>query len=296
MPATVSRATLIGLVAILLWSTTVGLLRSVSEAFGATGGAALIYTTTACLLCLSRGLPRPGAMPAIYLWLGGVLFVGYEICLALAIGLASDRSQSLELGMINYLWPCLTIVLAIPFNQQRFRVWLWPGLLLSLLGIVWVMKGSGSGSPALLWQNMLRNPVAYALAFIAALTWALYNNLTRRFARGSNGVTLFFILTALVLWLKYAFSDHTAPMTFTLVPLLEVLFVGLSTAIAYSAWNHGIQQGNLTLLATASYFTPVLSALMGSLWLGLTPPLAFWQGVAMITLGSLICWRATRSL
>ncbi|HBP95261.1 MAG: yddG, partial [Pantoea agglomerans] len=29
---------------------------------------------------------------------------------------------------------------------------------------------------------------------------------------------------------------------------------------------------------------------------GLTPPLAFWQGVAMITLGSLICWRATRSL
>lgn len=70
MPATVSRATLVGLVAILLWSTTVGLLRSVSEAFGATGGAALIYTTTACLLCLTRGLPRPGAMPAIYLWLG----------------------------------------------------------------------------------------------------------------------------------------------------------------------------------------------------------------------------------
>ena len=47
--------------------------------------------------------------------------------------------------------------------------------------------------------------------------------------------------------------------------------LGLSTAIAYSAWNHGIQQGNLTLLATASYFTPVLSALMGSLWLGVVP-------------------------
>jgi len=40
----------------------------------------------------------------------------------------------------------------------------------------------------------------------------------------------------------------------------------------------------------------VLSALLGSLWLGLTPPLAFWQGVAMITLGSLICWLATRRL
>ena len=231
-------------------------------------------------------------MPAIYLWIGGALFVGYEMALALAIGLASDRSQSLELGMINYLWPCLTIVLAIPFNQQRFRVWLWPGLLLSLLGIVWVMKGSGSGAPSLLWQNMLRNPAAYALAFLAALTWAIYNNFTRRYARGANGVTLFFILTALALWLKFAVSP--TPLTFAPLPLLEVLFVGLSTAIAYSAWNHGIQQGNLTLLATASYFTPVLSALLGSLWLGLTPPLAFWQGVAMITLGSLICWLATR--
>ncbi|MGD9424565.1 aromatic amino acid DMT transporter YddG [Pantoea sp. NSTU24] len=294
MSATVSRATLVGLIAILLWSTTVGLLRSVSESFGATGGAALIYSTTALLLCLTRGLPRPGTLPAIYLWLGGALFVGYEICLALAIGLASNRSQSLELGMINYLWPCLTIVLAIPFNQQRFRPWLWPGLLLSLLGIVWVMKGSGSGSPALLWQNILRNPAAYSLAFIAALAWAIYNNLTRRVARGSNGITLFFILTALALWLTFALSPQSQPMTFAPIPLLEVGFVGLSTAVAYSAWNHGIQQGNLTLLATASYFTPVLSALLGSLWLGLTPPLAFWQGVAMITLGSLICWLATR--
>lgn len=296
MPAAAPRATLIGLIAILLWSTTVGLLRSVSEAFGATGGAALIYTTTALLLCVTRGLPKPGAMPAAYLAIGGALFVGYEICLALAIGLASDRSQSLELGMINYLWPCLTVVLAIPFNQQRFRLWLWPGLALSLLGIFWVMKANGGGSPGLMWQNLLRNPTAYSLAFIAAVTWALYNNVTRRYARGANGVTLFFILTAMALWLKYLLSAPAAPMTFSLAPLLQVLFIGASTAIAYSAWNHGIQHGNLTLLATASYFTPVLSALLASLWLGLTPPLAFWQGVAMITLGSLICWLATRRL
>jgi drug/metabolite transporter (DMT)-like permease len=72
--------------------------------------------------------------------------------------------------------------------------------------------------------------------------------------------------------------------------------MGTSTAIAYSAWNHGIQHGNLTLLATASYFTPVLSALLASLWLGLTPALAFWQGVLMITLGSIVCWLATRRL
>ncbi|MEG3113084.1 aromatic amino acid DMT transporter YddG [Pantoea sp. T14] len=291
-----SRATLIGFTAILLWSTTVGLLRSVSEAFGATGGAALIYSTTALLLCFTRGIPNIGAMPKAYLWGGGALFVGYEISLALAIGLASNRNQSLELGMINYLWPCLTIILAIPFNQQRFRLWLWPGLALSLLGIIWVMKGQSAGSPVLLLNNLSSNPLAYALAFIAAIAWALYNNITRRYSRGTNGVTLFFMMTALALWLKYVFDAQSAPLHFGLRPLLEVLFMGTSTAIAYSAWNHGIQHGNLTLLATASYFTPVLSASLASLWLGLTPALAFWQGVLMITLGSIVCWLATRRL
>ncbi|MCH9296224.1 aromatic amino acid DMT transporter YddG [Pantoea allii] len=294
MPATLPRATLIGLSAILLWSTTIGLLRSVSEAFGPTGGAALIYSTTAVLLCLTRGVPNPRNMPGRYLLTGGVLFVGYEICLALAVGLARDRHQSLEMGMINYLWPCLTIVLAIPFNQQRFRLWLWPGLLLSLSGIIWVMKGANGDVTGQMVQNIASNPTAYLLAFIAAIAWALYNNITRRYARGSNGVTLFFMVTALALWLKFALLTEYETLQFSVTAAAEVLFMGASTAVAYSAWNYGIQHGNLTLLATVSYFTPVLSALLASLWLGLTPPISFWQGVAMITAGSLICWLATR--
>ncbi|MBW1212042.1 aromatic amino acid DMT transporter YddG [Pantoea allii] len=294
MPANLPRATLVGLSAILLWSTTIGLLRSVSEAFGPTGGAALIYSTTAVLLCLTRGVPNPRNMPGRYLLTGGVLFVGYEICLALAVGLARDRHQSLEMGMINYLWPCLTIVLAIPFNQQRFRLWLWPGLLLSLSGIIWVMKGANGNVTGQMVQNIASNPTAYLLAFIAAIAWALYNNITRRYARGSNGVTLFFMVTALALWLKFALFTQHETLQFSVTAAAEVLFMGASTAVAYSAWNYGIQHGNLTLLATASYFTPVLSALLASLWLGLTPPISFWQGVAMITAGSLICWLATR--
>ncbi len=273
-----------------------GLLRSVSEALGPTGGAALIYSITALLLCLTRGLPDPRVLPPRYLLVGGGLFVGYEICLALAIGLAHDRTQSLELGMINYLWPSLTIVLAIPFNQQRFRHWLWPGLLLSLCGIVWVMKGTHDSVATQMALNMAHNPLAYLLALAAALAWALYNNVTRRYACGSNGVSLFFIVTALARWLKFVFGTQQETMHVSAAALAQVLFVGASTAVAYSAWNDGIQQGNLPLLATASCFTPVLSALLATLWLGLTPPASFWQGVALITAGSLIGWRATYRL
>jgi drug/metabolite transporter (DMT)-like permease len=293
MDSSSQRATLFGLLAILLWSTSVGLLRSISEHFGPVGGAALIYTVSAGCLCLARGLPKVREMPPRYLWIGGALFVTYEIFLALAIGLAHTRSQSLELGMINYLWPSLTIVLALFINQQRASLWLWPGLALSLAGIIQVMKGNGGWSPVQMWHNVLDNPLAYGLAFAAAIIWALYCNLTRRWSQGRSGVTLFFCATALVLWAKYAFV-HEAPLHFTLPATSQLLFMGMSTAVAYSAWNAGIQRGNMTLLATASYFTPVLSALIASLWLGLHPGWSFWQGVVMVVGGSLLCWLATR--
>lgn len=293
MNSSTQRSTLFGLLAILLWSTSIGLLRSIAEHFGVVGGAALIYTVSAICLCLVRGLPNIRDFPPRYLWVGGALFVTYEISLALAIGLAHTRSQSLELGIINYLWPSLTIVLALFINQQRSSLWLWPGLALSLAGIVQVMKGDGIWSPSQMWHNILDNPLAYGLAFSAALFWALYCNLTRRWSQGKNGVSLFFCITAAVLWGKFAFVSE-APLHFTFSATLQLLFMGISTAVAYSAWNLGIQRGNMTLLATASYFTPVLSALLASFWLGLHPGRSFWQGVAMVVGGSLLCWLATR--
>ncbi|EKP4475898.1 aromatic amino acid DMT transporter YddG [Cronobacter dublinensis] len=295
MSVSTQRATLPGLAAILLWSTSVGLLRSISEAFGPVGGAALIYTVSALCLMVSPGLIHPKRLPRRYLIVGGLLFVGYEICLALAIGLAHTRAQSLELGMINYLWPSLTVLLAVLINDQRSRVWLWPGLLLAIAGVFQVLKGDGDWSPAQLWHNVQDNPVAYTLAFTGALVWALYCNLTRRWSNGQSGVALFFCATAAALWLNYALSPQP-PMQPSAPAVAQLLFMGLSTATAYAAWNYSIQHGNMTLLATASYFTPVLSALLASLWLGLAPGIAFWQGVAMVVAGSLFCWLATRNL
>lgn len=51
------RATLTGLAAILLWSTMVGLIRSVSEGLGPVGGAAMIYTVSGLLCLVTVGFP-----------------------------------------------------------------------------------------------------------------------------------------------------------------------------------------------------------------------------------------------
>lgn len=294
MNMTPQRATLTGLLAIVLWSTSVGLIRSLTEALGPIGGAAMIYSTSTLCLLAFYGLPRIKTLPRIYLFAGGAMFVCYEIFLSLSIGLADSRMQAIEIGMINYLWPSLTILFSLFINQQKSRFLLWPGLALALGGIVWIMKGESDWTPELLWNNVLANPLAYSLAFSAALTWALYCNITKRYGQGKSGVSLFFLITALILWTQYSFSGESA-ISLTLPSSLQLLFMGVSTALAYSAWNAGIQHGNLTLLATASYFTPVLSTLLAALWLNITPAMSFWQGVAMVTAGSLLCWYATRT-
>jgi drug/metabolite transporter (DMT)-like permease len=114
---TLSRAHLAtagGAVAVLLWSTTVAIARSLSEQLGPVTAAATVYSISgiiavAALLCGNRSGRRIVRLPARYLVGCGALFVGYMLLLFLAIGWAGKRQQVLELGLLNYLWPILTL-------------------------------------------------------------------------------------------------------------------------------------------------------------------------------------------
>lgn len=298
--AEIRRATLIGLVAVLCWSGTVGLMRSVSEALGALGGAAVLFSVSTVFVLLVRGLPtrtQLRSVSRVYLVACGLLFACYEISLSVAIGLAHGRQQAMELGMINYLWPSLTIVLAVLCRQQAARWWLWPGAALCLWGLGLVMGDGAPAGDAPGWQSlvahMAANPLAYALAFGAALMWPAYSVLSRVHGGGFNGVGLFLLFTSGLLWAQWL-ALPTVPMQWSWGVAAQVLAVGGCTALAYSCWEHGIQRGNLAVLAAGSYFTPVLSALWASVWLAVRPGLPFWQGVVLVTLGSLVCWGATR--
>lgn len=288
------RATLIGLAAIVLWSTMVGLIRGVSEGLGPVGGAAMIYTLSG-LLCLGTvGFPNLKRFPPRYLIAGSVLFVSYEICLALSLGYASNRHQAIEVGMVNYLWPSLTIVFAIVFNGQKTNLWVIPGLLISLLGVGWVLGGEQGLHLDEIISNVVSNPLSYGLAFAGAFIWAAYCTVTSKYAKGHNGITLFVLLTALTLWLKYLFSDQPE-MVFSLPVVIKLLMCGVALGFGYASWNIGILHGNVSVLATVSYFTPVLSAALAAVLLNAPLSFSFWQGALMVCAGSLLCWYATRN-
>lgn len=289
-----NSATGIGLVAVLLWGAVVGSIRGLSEHLGPVGGAALMYSLASVLLLATVGLGRVWEFPRRYLAWGSVLFVSYELCLSLSIGYASNARQAIEVGMVNYLWPSFTLLAAIVFNRQRANALIVPGFVLCLLGIAWVLGGEkGLDLPGMV-QNVQLNPLSYGLAFAGALIWAAYCTVTARIAGGKNGVTLFFMLTALALWVKYLFFADEGAMQWSLQAALYLAMAAAAMGFGYAAWNVGILHGNMTILAGASYFTPVLSAALAGLLLRTPLPWSFWQGACMVCAGSVLCWLATR--
>lgn len=293
MPGT-SKATLIGLVAVLLWSAIVGLIRSVSVHLGPTGGAAMMYSVASVFLLLSVGWVRLGDFPRRYLAWGSILFVSYEVCLALSIGYANSARQAIEVGMVNYLWPALTVLAAILFNRQHANWLIVLGCVLSILGICWVLGGEQGIDAASMLANVRDNPLSYGLALAGALIWAAYCTVTARIAAGKNGVTLFFILVSLALWIKYLLEGGGA-MDFSLEAIVYLLLAAGAMGFGYGAWNVGILHGNVTVLAGASYFIPVLSAALSTLLLRAPLPPSLWRGAAMVCAGAVLCWLATRA-
>ena len=288
-----NRATLVGLVAVVLWSAIVGLIRGVSESFGPTGGAAMMYTVASVFLLLSVGFPDLKTFPKRYLYPGTLLFVVYELCLSLSIGYANTARQAIEVGMVNYLWPTFTMVFAILFLGQRANLLIVPGVLLAMVGVGWVLGGEHGLDTAGMLANIADNPFSYGLAFVGSLIWAAYCTVTIRIANGKNGITLFFIMVAISLWIKYLFDgEHTIVFSFN--ALAYLVLASAATGIGYSAWNIGIMRGNVAILAGVSYFIPVISAALAALLLNASLSSGFWIGAFCVCGGSILCWLATR--
>ncbi|KHA62375.1 aromatic amino acid exporter [Vibrio variabilis] len=287
------KFTIAGIAAILLWSSVMGVARAVTEMLGPVGGAASIYTVAALFLVAVMGVPKWRQYSLRYVLLGGGLFVAYEMCLALALAMANDRQQAIEMLVINYLWPALTVLLAVLVSGKKTNVLVYPSVALAFVGVAWSISGDQGLSLTQISANIATNPTTYAMAFIGAFLWAIYCNLTKRISNGQNAITLFFIMTAISLWIKYALSAETG-MSVTLESGSLLLVAGVFMGCGYALWNYAIIGGNMVLLATLSYFTPVLSTIISSVILGIALSSSFLQGVVMVTLGSLMCWWVTR--
>lgn len=286
-----------GIGAILLWSTTFAFARSLSEQVGPLTAGAAAYLAGGCI-CLLRlcwsGRVMGGllALPRPYLFGCGSLFVLYAAAVYISVGLAADRGQVLEIVLVNYLWPTLTILFSVPLLGKRGSIWLLPGSALALLGVFLVMTQGSSVSWVSLAEHLRKNPAAYLLALAAAISWALYSNLARRWSvpGGGGAVEFFLIATGLVLLGLRALV--TEPAGWGLRSFGEVLGLAGATALSYILWDVAMRKGNLLLVAAMSYFTPLLSTVLSCAYLRVSPGPGLWIGCVLLVCGSILTWHS----
>lgn len=250
-----SRATLPGLLAILLWSLLALLtvrtapvppLLLNAMAFGVATLVGLAWGWATGTLRALRTIPLP-----VHLF-GVAGLCGYHLLYFSALRLAPPAQASL----VAYLWPLLIVLLAGLLPGGRLSGRHVAGALTALAGAaLLVLGGEGAEAP--------RPALGLALAGACAVTWAVYSVGSSRLGRWpSVGVTLPCAATALLsgaahlLWEDPAFPATAGAWA-------SVLLLGLGpVGAAFFLWDAGMKRGDVAFLGVAAYAAPLLSTLI----------------------------------
>jgi len=286
--------TIPGIVAIVLWSTSIAFIRSLTEQIGSITSVSLIYLiggTLGCGYLTARGKLRENftSLNPRYLLGCGGLFVLYIVCIYLALGLAVNRNQVLEVGLVNYLWPMLTLFISIPILKMRASISLIPGAIVATTG---VFLATTQNQP-ISWQsfqtNLTQNCIPYILALIASVSWALYSTLSRKWAGDADSgvVSVFMLAAGVILGLARLFSpEHTS---WTSRAVLELFYLAIGPNLAYLFWERAMRKGDIILVASCSYLTPFLSTVISCLYLRILAGVKLWVGCVLIIAGAIVC-------
>ncbi|HOT49784.1 MAG TPA: aromatic amino acid DMT transporter YddG [Candidatus Hydrogenedentes bacterium] len=297
-PAGSSAATMLGLLAVVFWSSTVAFSRGLTENLGVFTAACAIYLGGGALGCVAL-LARPArrrrlAQASARYWLvcGGSFIVNI-VCFHLAVGLAHGRQGIIGVGLVNYLWISLTLLLSVPILGKRPRWGLLPGMIIACAGVVLATIHDGPLDLAEFAANARENAVPCILAFMGALAWAVYSNFNRRWeAESGGGPTPVFLAAAGVIFLAMRpCVNETAAWN---APVLAGLAATIlfPTILAYAFWDAAMRRGNIVLVVSVSYLTPVLSTLINCFYCGILPGPKLWLACFLVVAGAAQCRRS----
>ncbi len=168
MPALISRPTLLGLSAVLMWSTVaVGFklgLRSMDPIQLLWIGSCFSWVLFSLCCVVFRSKPKETTHVARACVLGLLNPLLYYIVLLTAYDLLPAHVAQ----PLNYTWAIVTALLAIPLLGQKLNRTTFIGILIGYCGVLLlVTKGQFSGSLGF-------NPLGVGLALGSTLIWAIY--------------------------------------------------------------------------------------------------------------------------
>jgi drug/metabolite transporter (DMT)-like permease len=225
---------------------------------------------------------RTWKVPLIVFVIGvGGLF-GYQVLYFMAF----QHAPAVEVNLVNYLWPLFVVLLSPVYLKgyalRRYHIL---GAMVGLFGAGVVVTGGA------LHFN-LSNAPGYGYAAIAAVIWASYTLLIKRFQPLPDSLVSGFCWLAGLLALGVFLGSSPAyPQAWLLTSQewLYVILMGVGPhGIAFVTWNLALKHGDPRVIGSFSYLTPLLSTLIlvitGTGRLNLTSG----AGMALIVAGILI--------
>lgn len=280
------RATLIGFVAVLLWSllalftvlsgpTPPLLLNTICFAIG--GIIGLIWGAATGMLGELRRVPL-----RVYLF-GTLGLFGYHTLYFSALRLA----PAAEAGLIAYLWPLLIVLFSALLPGERLRVGHMLGAVAGFAGAGLIVTQGGGGLSSVHMSG-------YALALLCALTWSGYSVLSRLVGTAPTASVAVFCLatSALSLPLHLVFEETILPDDG--IGWLAILGLGLGpVGAAFYVWDIGVKNGDIQLLGTSAYAAPLLSTMVLIITGLAAPHSALLWAALLITGGAILAARAS---
>jgi len=287
-----SRYTLAALVPCIVFSSTVLVLHHLGGPFGPLRGAGLEYAIAGIILFIV-GYFR-GTNARIWnhslrcLLMCGTFWFLTNTLAWLAFAAAKSSGELLVAGLLNYLWPALTLLLSIPILGKRPNKLLSVGLVVTLGGIVLSKVATASADTTVDAISRI-NPVSYSLAILDAIAWALYSNLARKLSNpeGASAVPVYMVVTGVVLLM----ASSLLAEPYGAIGSDWVFLTGWSVAAAaaFLLWDIGMRLGNVVVISTISMFIPLVSTMLTAVASGhgITVPLI--GAEALVVFGSDLC-------
>eukprot|EP00929_Paragymnodinium_shiwhaense_P114752 TRINITY_DN8324_c0_g1_i1.p1 TRINITY_DN8324_c0_g1~~TRINITY_DN8324_c0_g1_i1.p1 ORF type:complete len:330 (+),score=44.46 TRINITY_DN8324_c0_g1_i1:97-1086(+) len=270
--------TAIGVVAISLWSTSFAASRIVARSLGqitATGVCFTLGGLIATIVYAARGqIPGMLRNPCGYYLRCGIAFVMYPTFLYIAFHFAHNDVEVVTLTAVNYLWPLMMSILTVLVMKKQANCGL---LTLGLVGAIYsillvnirdsVPMTQLVASFGKMWQATLYSGAA-AYCWASYSVYAAYYSETHK---TNTCVPLFTVVGGVVLFsVRYIPGfEEEAPGPFDTEFYAAMAYMILIPVVGCRfAWDYACSRGNIVILTSFAYLTPILATFWNVTLLG----------------------------
>ena len=207
---------------------------------------------------------------------------------------ALDHTYAANVSILVAMSPILTVLLAQLFSRSNERLgkYVYIGAVIAIAGVVLVVLNGQ--------MSFHLSPVGDLLALAAALMWAVYSILVKRYTERYDNflvtrrVFLWAFLTSLPLVLLTDGMPSLTPLFTQPNILISWLFLGVfGNAVCFAIWNIAFKRLGVVVTNNYLYASPFVTVVVG--WLLLDEKISWMSilGAVLITLGVIFANKST---